>query len=74
MNIKKQIYSKYNKNSDMLLDILSDILYSGYEAEELAEIIKEDNRLFHIYRNECLMNNLLKKDVEINLESAFGGC
>ena len=71
MNMKRYIYFKYNNKTDLLIDILSDILDDGYDAEELAEVVKSDNTLYQIYRNECLQFNMLKVDKEFNLNTLF---
>lgn len=72
MTIKKQIYDAYNENKDSLINILAELLDNGEEPEIIAELIKEDNNLYMIYKNECLQNNLLKKDLSGNLNDVFG--
>lgn len=72
MTIKKRIYDAYNENKDSLINILIDLLDNGEEPEVIAELIKEDNNLYMIYKNECLQNNLLKKDLSDNLDDVFG--
>lgn len=72
MTIKKRIFQHYNEDKDSMLNVLSELMNEGYEPELIAEVIKEDSKLYNIYRNECLMRNMLKRDNVETLEAIFG--
>lgn len=66
-NIRKYIYEKYNNSSCKLSDILSDVLRDNMlDVEQLTELLKSDNKLLNIYKEECKNLNLTKNKVNRN--------
>jgi len=73
MNVKKDLYEKYNKAQDTLVDIISEYMREKkIDDEVMSEILRSDPRLLLIYKTECEMLGLTKQEKpKLSLDSFF---